>query len=110
MSIATRYFSPEELAWLAPMPREEQVFGFYRLWAVKEAFLKAVGTGLATPLTEVSVRFGPAPRARVLRNDGVEYSPTYSEELNLADGYSAAVVVNAIHSDVRLHRLNSHRR
>lgn len=41
--IADNYFSEEEAAWLATQPDDR----FYMLWVLKEAWLKATGSGLA---------------------------------------------------------------
>ncbi len=37
----------EELNWWQSLPAEEQTWAFYRLWTIKEAGLKAIGTGMA---------------------------------------------------------------
>jgi 4'-phosphopantetheinyl transferase len=85
--IAARYFSPVEYSWLIDGSDTEQRERFYRLWVVKEAFLKATGEGLGTPLDAVVVEFvcvGP-----VLRS-----APGWSaEESQLIPGHKTAVVV-----------------
>lgn len=40
------YFSPEEHRYLNSLLLEERVKEFFRLWTLKEALLKAIGTGL----------------------------------------------------------------
>jgi 4'-phosphopantetheinyl transferase len=52
--IATRYFSADESAALQRYPAHERASRFCELWTLKEAFLKAVGTGLASRLDCVS--------------------------------------------------------
>ncbi len=47
MNIAARYFHTDETAWLESRGEGERLREFYRLWTMKEAFLKATGTGLA---------------------------------------------------------------
>lgn len=42
-----RVYAPEELAWLAQRGGRRQTEGLASCWAVKEAFLKAAGTGLS---------------------------------------------------------------
>lgn len=49
-AIGERYFAPEERQYLATLPHDEQQAGFFRIWTLKEAFLKAIGTGLSTAL------------------------------------------------------------
>lgn len=45
--IARRYFSPEEQSLLSSVPPEERQRWFFRIWTLKEAYLKATGEGLA---------------------------------------------------------------
>lgn len=56
-SIAERYFHPIEVAGLQALPPEEQMQGFYRYWTLKEAFFKALGTGLSTGMDKVIFTF-----------------------------------------------------
>ena len=49
-AIARRFFSPPEHAALMALAPGERVAGFFRCWTRKEAYLKAVGEGLAIPL------------------------------------------------------------
>lgn len=53
--IAERFFSPAEIAALASLAPLEQAAGFFRIWARKEAIIKANGKGLAQPLASFSV-------------------------------------------------------
>jgi 4'-phosphopantetheinyl transferase len=47
LAAARRYFSAAEVAALDALPAEEQPGRFLRLWTLKEAYLKAIGTGIA---------------------------------------------------------------
>jgi phosphopantetheine--protein transferase-like protein len=53
--IVQRFFAPSEFAAWQNLPQSEQEAAFFRTWTVKEAYLKAIGTGLHTPLSEVEV-------------------------------------------------------
>jgi phosphopantetheinyl transferase len=55
--VADRFFSDEESAALRACPSDARPIRFVELWTLKEAFLKAVGTGLAGSLRAVSFRF-----------------------------------------------------
>lgn len=44
--LARRFFSPSEYQWLDGLPTAGVADGFYRVWTLKEAYLKAIGTGL----------------------------------------------------------------
>ncbi|MEL6108668.1 MAG: 4'-phosphopantetheinyl transferase superfamily protein [Planctomycetota bacterium] len=50
--LAERYFSPPEVAALRAQPNHEQKRFFLRIWTLKESFIKALGTGLSTPLAD----------------------------------------------------------
>ena len=41
------------------MPPAEQVTGFFRYWTLKEAYIKAVGSGLAMPLQSFGFTLAP---------------------------------------------------
>lgn len=53
--IAREYFSPAENAWLDNAPPD----AFYMLWVLKEAYLKALGSGLAGGLQSLDCRIVP---------------------------------------------------
>ncbi|MFX3648916.1 MAG: 4'-phosphopantetheinyl transferase superfamily protein [Paenibacillus sp.] len=50
MQIAERFFSPMESQFLAAEPVDRRLESFYRLWTLKESYIKAVGMGLSMPL------------------------------------------------------------
>jgi 4'-phosphopantetheinyl transferase len=55
--IAERYFSTAELAQLDACPEDERAARFIELWTLKEAYLKAIGSGLAQPLDTFAFSF-----------------------------------------------------
>lgn len=56
VQLAERYFSPPEIRWLDSIPAAlDKQEGFLRLWTLKEAFIKAIGTGLRTPLDQFAI-------------------------------------------------------
>ena len=57
-SVGKRVFSPSELAGLAGLAGSAQRRRFFDLWTLKEAYVKATGKGLASPLTSVSFDAG----------------------------------------------------
>ena len=71
--ISHRYFSATESRNLSSLPPEQRAEGFFLGWTRKEAYLKARGTGLQTPLDSFSVSLAPAEPPKFL--DGVE--PTW---------------------------------
>lgn len=95
--IARRYFSPHEVEDLLRLRLEERTEAFFRCWTRKEAYLKALGTGLQTPLDTFSVSLLPGEPAKFLA--GVEprwhvfsFQPT--------DCYAAALVYDGIPSRI----------
>lgn len=56
-AIASRYFHPQETAQLQRQPEAQGALDFYRLWTLKEAFLKARGTGISTGLHKAAFAF-----------------------------------------------------
>lgn len=98
VSFAVRFFQPAEAADLirAPKPRRPELF--FRYWTVKEAYLKALGTGLAA-LPAAGVGLGPdgpwivGPMGRQTGGRGATASGWTAAEFRPALGYVAAVVV-----------------
>lgn len=54
-NIARRFFCPDEQAYVFAAQGEERTRRFFRLWTMKESYLKYRGTGLKMPLTSFSV-------------------------------------------------------
>lgn len=55
MQIAERFFSPTESQFLAAEPDDRRLETFYRLWTLKESYIKAVGMGLSMPLDSFAI-------------------------------------------------------
>jgi len=66
LELARRYFAPEETALLEATSGERRAELFFRLWTLKEAFLKARGTGLATGLDRFAIELSDARPPRVV--------------------------------------------
>jgi 4'-phosphopantetheinyl transferase len=56
-TIAERYFTPAETAFLQKIPTEQRLYAFLRLWTIKEAYLKMTGDGLSKPLTSFEIQY-----------------------------------------------------
>ena len=67
--LAERFFAPEEIRRLSTLQVQERELAFLRCWTRKEAILKAVGSGLSTPLDQVAVTLSAEDPPQVLRAD-----------------------------------------
>jgi 4'-phosphopantetheinyl transferase len=88
--IARRYFCPREVEWL---DRTRQ--GFLRLWTMKESIIKAVGRGLSIPLSDVDVTDVVEGKTSImmLKTPDVETQTIWLQELDIVEGYAAAVAM-----------------
>ena len=102
MEIAQRICSPRERAMLAACPPSEKHAAFFRCWTGKEAYVKAIGDGLAQPLDQIEI--APAaegPRIRLLIDEPRQPDVRWSlQELDAAPGYMAALVAEGARTRV----------
>jgi 4'-phosphopantetheinyl transferase len=54
LAVARHVFSPREIAGLEALSGEAQRSRFFDLWTLKEAYIKAIGKGLAAPLRAIT--------------------------------------------------------
>lgn len=94
-AIAARFFSENERHQLAALAPGERHSGFFRCWTRKEAYVKAVGTGLSLPLHQFDVSLEPGEENALLRTrpDGAEAALWSMREIPAGDGYVAALCV-----------------
>jgi 4'-phosphopantetheinyl transferase len=92
--LAFRMFSTEESSTLRALHEEHRDLAFFTCWTRKEAYVKAVGDGLALPLDRFTVTFvrGAAPRLTVHDTDGAAKWLVHS--LPPVEGYAAALVTD----------------
>lgn len=88
--IAGRYFGPREVEWLDRTHK-----GFLRLWTMKEAIIKAVGRGLSIPLSDVDVTDIAEGKTSImaLKTPDIETQTLWLKELDIVEGYAAAVAI-----------------
>ena len=58
LGLATRYFSPAEVADLHACAEGERAVRFIELWTLKESYVKAIGEGLSHPLNTFGFALG----------------------------------------------------
>jgi len=102
--IAARFFSARENAVLRALPKSEKQAAFFNCWTRKEAYIKAIGDGLAHPLDKFDVSLTSDEPARLLRveGDAQEAARWSLESLEPAPGYVAAVVASGHDWKIRL--------
>lgn len=83
--------SPEELAGLCGIACESTPDELLWLWVRKEAALKAVGVGLATPPNRISV--GPPSEGGWRRVSGLAERDVHVRDLDIGSSHAAAVAV-----------------
>lgn len=75
-SIASHFFSLGERRELSSLPAGDcRSLGFFHCWTRKEAYLKAIGKGLAAPLDAFRVTLHPEDPARFVAFDGLPGEP-----------------------------------
>lgn len=89
--VARRFFAQEEAASLAVLSGQDLTTAFFRIWTLKEAFIKMTGRGLAQPLHNFAVSAGPP--ARLLRcTDTPEAANWHYDCRPIAESYICSVV------------------
>lgn len=69
-AIAQRHFAAAEWEALRTLPEAELARAFFACWTRKEAYLKALGSGLGYPLGRFEVTTSPAAAPAIVRDDG----------------------------------------
>lgn len=102
--IAARFFSARENMALVSLPASQRLEAFFSCWTRKEAYIKAVGDGLARPLDQFQVSLTPGEPVQLLWVEGrAEETTRWSmEALAPAPGYVGAIAVEG--SDWHLER------
>lgn len=102
--LARRFYSPDEIDYLFQQPENQQRDIFFQIWTRKEAYIKALGTGLSTPLPSFSV----TAKNGGIRHDRVN-EPTrwYRKDIPVAADYKAALVLGDMINCVNYYTFNN---
>ena len=112
-SIAARFFSTAEVSELLSLIPDDRGLAFFRCWTRKEAYVKAIGAGLAIPLNRFQVTLLPGAPARFVQiaSDMGNASDWTLHHLELVPGYVGALAYQdsqrptTIHPTVRADEL-----
>ena len=93
--ISERFFSVSERDVLRALPADRKEEAFFNCWTRKEAYLKAVGTGLAAPLDSFDVTLAPGepPRMLTLEGEAERAARWYFEHFLPAEHYIGALAI-----------------
>lgn len=102
--LTQQYFAPGEARQILSLPDAEQAQAFLTCWTRKEAYLKATGSGLSTPLDsfEVSALPGAAPRLLTVAGDSQAANPWRFVDLG-DETYAATLAVETLDIKVTKH-------
>jgi 4'-phosphopantetheinyl transferase len=98
--IATRFFSRLEVETFSSLPKEERVAAFFRCWARKEAYIKAIGKGLSQPLDGFDVTLAPSDPAALLRVGEEDTSNWSLSDIDVGTDYASALAVEGAPSKI----------
>lgn len=99
IKIAKKYFSADEYTFIMSFHTEaEKMDAFYRIWTLKESYIKCTGFGLSLPLKNFSIRFDGADI--LLQDDRCDDIFSFFE-YDYDDGYRYACCVKHIDKQQR---------
>lgn len=93
--IAQHFFSKREAETLKSLPSAQQPIGFLNCWTRKEAYIKAIGSGLSHPLDSFDVTLRPSEPAKLLciADDPIAHLQWKMQAFIPAPDYIAAIAV-----------------
>lgn len=102
--LSKRFFSEHEYDALKNY-QGDKVQAFFAIWTRKEAFVKAVGKGIAFGLSQFDVNIDPQAEPEMLatRWDENDVSNWFMSGVDVPDGYLATVVADKNKFDIRYH-------
>ena len=95
--LAKSIFTNREFQLIANLTYEEQQRVFFQFWTAKEAYLKAIGTGLSDSLSDIEITFDrvKSPKLLAIKGD-IDAGTSWSLYFCIpAANYIAAIIVNA---------------
>jgi 4'-phosphopantetheinyl transferase len=106
--LAKHFFAPAEYEYLRNLPASLQREAFFRIWTLKEAYIKAEGKGLSIPLDSFSFRFSNQNPPQVVLESNSESNPGAWSFFELQPGPDYRVSVGVKNPDLRAFQVESH--
>ena len=93
--LAQSVFAASEVSYLAALPQQDKSKAFFQGWTCKEAYIKAVGSGLAIPLDSFVVSLNIHRPAKLIRVQEQSSEAAYWQlhRFQAAAGYIAALAI-----------------
>ena len=91
--IAKHYFSPAELCYIEAKPLHLRCESFYRIWTLKESYLKATGEGISNSLADISFHLNTGSAILTLKQSAQPEQGWFFTSLTPEPNYSAAIAV-----------------
>jgi phosphopantetheine--protein transferase-like protein len=109
VQLARRFFAPTEAEAVESSPPQRQVELFFRFWTLKEAYIKALGMGMAVPLASFAFSFDSEQSSSIsFLSPGVEQPSAWQfHQFILDEEYQIALAVrhpNNRQCEIRLRR------
>lgn len=108
MEIAEKFFSLSEINELKSVPQNQRKEAFFNCWTSKEAYIKAKGLSISTPLDSFDVSLLPWEPVKILirgdNND--EENNWYLQRINIGKGYSSSIALQKRPSSFKLWEWN----
>lgn len=89
MSIAKRFFTREEYAYIQSQKPSDQKDIFYKLWTLKESYVKCIGKGLQIPIDSFGFEVWKQP-IEMFQNGIIDHNYIFWSR-QLEDGYYTAL-------------------
>lgn len=99
--------SPPEADWLARQRPADQSTAFFRLWTLKEAFIKATGRGLAQSLQHFAIALDPIRVTFLDPSRGPPQDWFFSQEI-MADAHVLSCAAGVQTAEVELRQFDFH--
>jgi len=105
LKTAQRFFSSGEIEELESLPEDQIHDAFFNGWTRKEAYIKALGKGLAIPLSKFQVTLSPGEPSKLVssKHDPGQAAKWILYSLKVPDGYAGAVMVSSNRTQVELY-------